>query len=160
MDSCQVGLMMSLGIVWSVDSRCVTIWRECNTFDKPKSICEKHRYKDGGIIVWAGIILNGYIDLYILTSATMNAEIYRDKILDIYVKLFRVIVSNNFLLMDYNILLPPFIMLHYNWLSENKRTQLASPNSPLLHSRSFKELFTMNTLTAGIPGQSNILEEK
>ena len=84
------------------DSRRVTIWREQNTRTKPENIRERHRYKGGGIMVWAGIILNGRTDLHIFTSATMNAVMYRDEVLDPYVKLFRGAIGNDFLLMDDN----------------------------------------------------------
>ena len=53
-------------------------------------------------MVWAGIILNGHTDLLIFTSATGNAKIYRDEVLDPHVKLFRGKIGNNFLLMDDN----------------------------------------------------------
>lgn len=84
------------------DSRRVTVWREQNTRNNPSNILERHRYKGGGIMVWAGIILNGRTDLHIFSTATMNAEIYRDEVLDPHVKLFRGAVGDNFLLMDDN----------------------------------------------------------
>lgn len=46
--------------------------------------------------------MNGHTDLHIFTYVVMNAEIYRNAVLYTFVKLFRNIISDNFLLMDDN----------------------------------------------------------
>lgn len=59
--------------------------------------------KSGRIIVLADITLNGHNDVSIITSSTMDTEMYRNRFVHAYAKLFRInLVFNKFLLMDDN----------------------------------------------------------
>lgn len=57
-------------------------------------------------MVWSGIILNGRTDLHVFASTTAHVETKHTKyeVLDPHVKLFKVSIGNNFLLMNDNTL--------------------------------------------------------
>lgn len=50
-----------------------------------------------------GIISSGRTDQYIFTRATVNVEIYRDEYFVSHAKLFKCVISKNFLQMDNNV---------------------------------------------------------
>ncbi|GFV07402.1 transposable element Tcb2 transposase [Trichonephila clavipes] len=63
---------------------------------------ERHSYRDGGILVWAGISLGGHTDLHVFHGETVTGLRYRDEILDPYVRLYAAAIGNDFILMDDN----------------------------------------------------------
>ncbi|GBM23220.1 hypothetical protein AVEN_159896-1 [Araneus ventricosus] len=69
------------------DSRCYLIWREPGTRYHPSNIRERDAYGGGSVCVWGGICLSGRTDLYVFPRGTVNAQTYRDDILDAYVGL-------------------------------------------------------------------------
>ncbi|GFU21879.1 transposable element Tcb2 transposase [Trichonephila clavipes] len=84
----------------SSDSRRVTIWRERGTRFKPRNITEKHHFPSRGVMVWAGIMMDGRIDLDFFDTGSMTAQRYRDENLEPYVHLFRGAVGPDFIFMD------------------------------------------------------------
>lgn len=53
-------------------------------------------------MVWAGIMLDGRTPLHVFERGTVTAVMYREKVLEAYVCLFRGTVDPEFILMDYN----------------------------------------------------------
>ncbi|GFW44318.1 transposable element Tcb1 transposase [Trichonephila clavipes] len=62
---------------------------------------ERYRYGGAKWLVWGGIILGSRTDLHV-QSVTMTGHIYRDVILEQYVRLFRGAMGAEFLFMDDN----------------------------------------------------------
>ncbi|KAJ4435139.1 hypothetical protein ANN_23715 [Periplaneta americana] len=67
------------------DSRCTIIWRERGTRFHPTKIVEKRLFCGGGVLVRAGIMFNGRTDLHIFAADTVNAQRYRDEVLERHV---------------------------------------------------------------------------
>ncbi|GFV37825.1 DDE_3 domain-containing protein [Trichonephila clavipes] len=83
------------------DSRRTLIWRAPGTRYHQEGITERQRYGGAGWLVWEGNILGSRADLHV-QSVTMAGHIYRDIILEQYVRLFRGAMGAEFLLMDDN----------------------------------------------------------
>ncbi|GBN46910.1 hypothetical protein AVEN_57580-1 [Araneus ventricosus] len=49
------------------------IWREQGTIYHQSNIVERHNYRRGGIMVWAGISFGGHIDLNVLYRRILTA---------------------------------------------------------------------------------------
>ncbi|GFU57308.1 uncharacterized protein TNCV_3634941 [Trichonephila clavipes] len=60
------------------------------------NIFERHSYRGGGTMVWTGISLGGHTDMHV------TGVIYRDEILDPYVRPYAGAIGNDFILMDDN----------------------------------------------------------
>ncbi|GFV56890.1 transposable element Tcb1 transposase [Trichonephila clavipes] len=86
------------------DSCRTSIWRAPGTRYQEENTIEPHRYGDAGWLVWGGIILGSKTDLHV-QSVTMTGHIYRDVILEQYVRLFRGAMGTEFLFMDDNAVL-------------------------------------------------------
>lgn len=84
------------------DSRRVFIWREPGTRYRHSNIRERDRFGGGGIMVWAGIMLNGRTSLHVFEGGSLTGQTYRDRILEPYVRLFRGGFGPNFIFMDDN----------------------------------------------------------
>ncbi|GFS66639.1 transposable element Tcb1 transposase [Trichonephila clavipes] len=83
------------------DSRRTSIWRAPGTRYHQENTTERHSYGGAGWLVWGGIILGSRTDLHV-QSVTMTGHIYRDVILEQYVRLFRGAMGAEFLFMDDN----------------------------------------------------------
>ncbi|GFX89378.1 transposable element Tcb2 transposase [Trichonephila clavipes] len=86
----------------SSDSRRVTIWRGRGTRFEPRNITERHNFPSWGVMVWAGIMMDGHKDLHFFDTGTVTAQRYRDEVLKTYVRLFRGAVGPDFIFMDDN----------------------------------------------------------
>ncbi|GFV24352.1 transposable element Tcb2 transposase [Trichonephila clavipes] len=84
------------------DSGRLLIWREQRTRYHQSNTVERHSYRGGGILVWAGISLGGHTDLHVFHGGTVAGLRYRDEILDPYVRTYAAAIGNDFLLMDDN----------------------------------------------------------
>ncbi|GFU79679.1 transposable element Tc3 transposase [Trichonephila clavipes] len=84
------------------DSGRLLIWREQRTRYHQSNTVERHSYRGGGILVWAGISLGGHTDLHVFHGGTVTGLIYRDETLDPYVRLYAAAIGNDFILMDDN----------------------------------------------------------
>ncbi|GFX26171.1 transposable element Tcb2 transposase [Trichonephila clavipes] len=84
------------------DSGCLLIWREQRTRYHQSNTVERHSYRGGGILVWAGISLGGHTDLHVFHGGTVTGLRYRDEILDPYVRPYAAAIGNDFILMDDN----------------------------------------------------------
>ena len=82
------------------DSRRVTIWRERETRFESRNVMEKHYFPSAGVMVWAGIMLDGRTDLHIFETGSVTGIRY--KVLEPYVHLFRSAVGPDFIFMDDN----------------------------------------------------------
>ncbi|GFS56418.1 transposable element Tc3 transposase [Trichonephila clavipes] len=109
----------------SSDSRRVTIWRERGTRFEPGNITERHHFPSRGVMVLAGIMMDGRTDLHFFDTGSVITQRYRDVALEPYVRLFRGAVSPDFIFMDDNapchraVLIDNFleteIILHMSW---------------------------------------------
>ncbi|GFV85182.1 uncharacterized protein TNCV_4172351 [Trichonephila clavipes] len=79
-----------------------TIWREQRTRYHQSNTVERHSYRGGGILVWAGISLGGHTDLHVFHGGTVTGLRYRDEILDPYARPYAAAIGNDFILMDDN----------------------------------------------------------
>ncbi|GFV04115.1 transposable element Tcb2 transposase [Trichonephila clavipes] len=86
----------------SSDCRRQLIWRESGTAYRPENIQKKDQYPTCSIMVWAGIIINGYTRLHVVANGTMTCQRYIDEVLLPHVRLFRGAVGDKFVFMDDN----------------------------------------------------------
>ncbi|GBM23009.1 Transposable element Tc1 transposase [Araneus ventricosus] len=86
----------------NTDSRRTFIWREPATRYLPSNVREINHYGGGGLMVWAGIMLDGRTPLHVFERGTVTGIRYSDEILEPYVRLFRGAVGPEFILMDDN----------------------------------------------------------
>ncbi|GFW90941.1 transposable element Tcb2 transposase [Trichonephila clavipes] len=84
------------------DSGRLLIWREQRTRYHQSNTVERHSYRGGGILVWAGISLGGHTDLHVFHGGTVTGLRYWDEILDPYVRPYAAAIGNDFILMDDN----------------------------------------------------------
>ncbi|GFU32979.1 transposable element Tcb2 transposase [Trichonephila clavipes] len=84
------------------DSRRLLIWRERSTRYHQSNTVERHSYRGGEIMVWAGISLGGHTDLQGFLGGTQTGMRYRDEILDPYVRSYAGAIGNDFILRDDN----------------------------------------------------------
>ncbi|GFX93799.1 transposable element Tcb1 transposase [Trichonephila clavipes] len=85
----------------SSDSR--WIWRERRTRFEPRNMTERHHFPSRGVMVWAGIMMDGHTDLHFFDTGSVTAQRYRDEVLEPYVRLFRGAVGPDFIFMDDNV---------------------------------------------------------
>ncbi|GFU45360.1 transposable element Tcb2 transposase [Trichonephila clavipes] len=78
------------------------IWREHPTRYHQSNTVERHIYRGGGILVWAGISLGGHTNLHVFHGGTVTGLRYRDEILDPYVRPYATDIDNDFILMNDN----------------------------------------------------------
>ncbi|GFX72387.1 transposable element Tcb2 transposase [Trichonephila clavipes] len=83
------------------DSRRILIWKAPGTRYHQENTIERHRYGGAGWLVWGGIILGSRTDLHV-QNVMMTGHIYRDVILEQYVRLFRCAMDAESLFMDEN----------------------------------------------------------
>ncbi|GBO09798.1 hypothetical protein AVEN_140807-1 [Araneus ventricosus] len=74
--------------------------REPGTRYLPSNVREIAHYGGGGLMVWAGIMLDSRTPLHVFERGTVTGVRYRDEILEPYVHLFRGAVGPEFILMD------------------------------------------------------------
>ncbi|GFW89516.1 uncharacterized protein TNCV_1514671 [Trichonephila clavipes] len=86
----------------SSQCRASTDLEEQRTRYHQSNTVERHSYRGGGILVWAGISLGGHIDLHVFHGGTVTGLRYRDEILDPYVRPYAAAIGNDFILMDDN----------------------------------------------------------
>ncbi|GFV89816.1 transposable element Tcb2 transposase [Trichonephila clavipes] len=86
----------------SSDSRQLTIWRERGKRFEPRKITERHNFPSRGVMVWAGIMMDGRTDLLFFDMASVTAQRYRNDVLEPYVRLLRGAVGPDFIFMDDN----------------------------------------------------------
>ncbi|GFV07978.1 transposable element Tcb2 transposase [Trichonephila clavipes] len=84
------------------DSGRLLIWREQRTRYHQSNTVERHSYRGGGILVWAGISLGGHTDLHVFHGGTVTGLRYRDETLDPHVRPYAAAIGNDFILMDDN----------------------------------------------------------
>ncbi|GBM63793.1 Transposable element Tcb2 transposase [Araneus ventricosus] len=86
----------------NTDSRRTFIWREPGTRYLPSNVREIDLYGGGGLMVWAGLMLDDRTPLHVFERGTVTGVRYRDEILEPYARLFRGAVGPEFILMDDN----------------------------------------------------------
>ncbi|GBM46836.1 hypothetical protein AVEN_112185-1 [Araneus ventricosus] len=55
------------------------IWRDQRTRYHQSNTLERHDYRGGGIMVWAGISLGGHTDLHVYHGGTLTGVRYRER---------------------------------------------------------------------------------
>ncbi|KFM57061.1 Transposable element Tcb2 transposase, partial [Stegodyphus mimosarum] len=78
------------------------IWRELGTRYHPSNIRERDAYGRGRVCVWDGISLGGRTYIHVFPRENVNAQVYRDDILDAYVRPYAGTIGDVFLLQDDN----------------------------------------------------------
>ncbi|GBN18658.1 hypothetical protein AVEN_173768-1 [Araneus ventricosus] len=66
----------------NTDSRRTFIWRELGTRYLPSNVREINHYGGGGLMVWAGIMLDDRTPLHVFERGTVTSVRYRDEILE------------------------------------------------------------------------------
>ncbi|GFV32269.1 transposable element Tcb2 transposase [Trichonephila clavipes] len=117
----------------SSDSRRVTIWRERGTRFEPRNITERHHFPSRGVMVWAGIMIDGRTDLHFFDTGSVTAQRYRDKVLEPYVRLFRGAVGPDFIFMDDNASCHRAVLIDDFLETENIQRMSWPANSPDLN---------------------------
>lgn len=112
------------------DNRRVRIWRERGTRRNPQFAVERPQYEGGGVMVWAGISTDGRTDLHFVRNGTLNAQRYRDEILEPTVLPYAAAMGEHFILMDDNAR-PHRANIINNWLEDVGIERMDWPaNSP------------------------------
>ncbi|GFW01598.1 transposable element Tcb2 transposase [Trichonephila clavipes] len=114
----------------SSDSWRVTIWRERGTRFVPRNKKERHHYPSRGVMVWAGIMIDGRTDLHFFDTGSMTAQRSRDEVLEPYVRLFRGAVSPDFIFMDDNASCHRVVLIDDFLETENIQRMSWPANSP------------------------------
>ncbi|GFY18678.1 transposable element Tcb2 transposase [Trichonephila clavipes] len=118
----------------SSDSRWVTIWRERGTRFEPRNITERHHFPSRGVMVWAGIMMDGHTDIHFFDTGSMTAQRYRDEVLKPYVRLFRGAVGPDFIFMNDNAPCHRAVLIDDFLETENIQHMSWPANSPDLNS--------------------------
>ncbi|GBN26927.1 Transposable element Tcb2 transposase [Araneus ventricosus] len=84
------------------DNRRVIIWREHGTRNNPAFVHESVRLGGSGVMVWAGVSINGRNDLYIISNEALTAQRYSDEILGSIVVPCAAAIEDESILMDDN----------------------------------------------------------
>ncbi|GFW66308.1 transposable element Tcb2 transposase [Trichonephila clavipes] len=71
---------------------------------RPTLLCEGTllTIKQGGVMVWSGIMMDGHTGLHFFDTGSVTAQRYRNEVLEPYVRLFRDSVGPDFIFMDDN----------------------------------------------------------
>ncbi|GFW79003.1 transposable element Tcb2 transposase [Trichonephila clavipes] len=85
------------------DDRRIRMWHKQGTRNQPQNITEHHAFRNGSIMVWAGISLGYRTDLHIFKRGSMTPVRYRDEILEPIVRLYAAAIDPTFVLMDDNV---------------------------------------------------------
>ena len=84
------------------DNRRYLIWRKLGTRYYPSNIRERYACGRGRVCIWGGFCLGGRRDLHIFPRGIVNAEVYRDDILDVYAGPYAEKIGDIFLLQGDN----------------------------------------------------------
>ncbi|KFM60819.1 Transposable element Tc3 transposase, partial [Stegodyphus mimosarum] len=117
----------------STDSRRVTVWRERGTRFEPRNISERHHFPSRGVMVWAGIMMDGRTDLHLFDTGSGTGQRYRDEVLEPYVRLFGGAVGPDFIFMDDNAPCQPAVLVDDFLETENIQRMSWPANSPNLN---------------------------
>ncbi|GFX80993.1 transposable element Tcb2 transposase [Trichonephila clavipes] len=115
------------------DSRRVTIWRERGTCFELRNITERHHFPSRGVMVWAGIMMDGHTDLHFFDTGSVTGQRYRDEVFEPYVRLFRGAVGYDFILMDDNAPYHQAVLIDDFLETENIQHMSWPANSPDLN---------------------------
>ena len=72
------------------------------TIPSHSNVIERDHYTGGGLMVWAGIMQDTHTPLHVFDNGPVNAQRYRQEVLEPYVRLFRDAVGPEFIFMDDN----------------------------------------------------------
>ncbi|KFM64736.1 Transposable element Tcb2 transposase, partial [Stegodyphus mimosarum] len=86
----------------NTDSRRTFMWREPKNRYLRSNVREINNYGGGGVMIWAGIMLEGRTPLHVFDRGSVTSVRYRDDVLEPYVGLFRGAVGPEFILQDDN----------------------------------------------------------
>ncbi|GFX96560.1 transposable element Tcb2 transposase [Trichonephila clavipes] len=86
-----------------------------------------------GVMVWAGIMMEGRTDLHFFDTESVTAERYRDEVLEPYVRLFRGAVGPDFIFMDDNAQCHQAVLIDDFLETENIQRMSSPANSPDLN---------------------------
>ncbi|GFS71485.1 transposable element Tcb2 transposase [Trichonephila clavipes] len=117
----------------SSDSGWTTIWRERGTRFEPRNITERHHFPSRGVMVWAGIVMDGRTDLHFFDTGSVTAQRYRDEVFEPYVRLFRGAVDPDSIFMDDNAPCQRAVLIDDFLETENIQRMSWPANSPDLN---------------------------
>ena len=63
------------------DSRRYLIWREVRTWFYSSNIVKKDHYGGPGVVVWEGIMLNGWTDFHIFNTVSVTGGHYYQEVI-------------------------------------------------------------------------------
>ncbi|KFM74108.1 Transposable element Tcb2 transposase, partial [Stegodyphus mimosarum] len=119
------------------DSRRYLIWREPGIRYHPSNIPERDAYGRGSVCVWGSIPLGGCTDLHVFPRGIVNAQVYRDDILDAYVRSYARAIGDAFLLQNDNAR-PPRTRIVPDYLQKETVMRMEWPTRfPKILSRTF-----------------------
>ena len=96
--------------IFQSDSRRVYIWRKASTQYRPGNIRERYSYTGGSVFVRGGVSVGECTDLYVLPGGILNAQRYRDGILDPIIRPYANAIDDTFILQADNArLLKPYL---------------------------------------------------
>ncbi|GBM29736.1 Transposable element Tcb2 transposase [Araneus ventricosus] len=144
----------------NTDSRLILIWREPGTRYLPSNVREIDHYGGLGLMVWAGIMLDGRTHLHVFERGTVTGVRYRDEILEPYVRLFRGAVGPEFILMDNNARPHRALLIDEFLESENIRRMDWQARSPDLNPIEHVWNALGRAIATRNPPPRNILEMK
>ncbi|GFT40713.1 transposable element Tcb1 transposase [Trichonephila clavipes] len=87
----------------NTNSRRTSIWREPGTHYLSSNVQDIDSYGGGGLMVWAGIMLDDHTPLHVFERGYVTSVLYRDEVLEPYVRLFGGACGPEFILMDNNV---------------------------------------------------------
>ncbi|GFW74756.1 transposable element Tcb2 transposase [Trichonephila clavipes] len=82
------------------DNRRIFIWRDRGIRNNPAFLHESVRFGGGGVLVYGGISIDGFTDLYIIRNGPLTAHRYRNEILRPIVVPYAAAIGDDFILMD------------------------------------------------------------
>ncbi|KFM59169.1 Transposable element Tcb2 transposase, partial [Stegodyphus mimosarum] len=130
----------------STDSRWGTMWRERGTRFEPRNISERHHFPSRGVMVWAGIIMDGRTDLDFFDTGSVTGQRYRDQVLEPYVRLFRGAVGPDFIFMNDNAPCHRAVLVDDFLETENIQRMSWSANFPDLNPIQHRHCVCVNQL--------------
>ncbi|GFU70706.1 transposable element Tcb2 transposase [Trichonephila clavipes] len=105
------------------------------------SLKHQHWSVGEGVMVWAGIMMEGRTDLHFFDTVSVTAQRYRDEVLKPYVRLFRGAVGPDFIFINDNAPCHRAVLIDDFLETENIQHMLWPANSPDLNT--IKDVWNM-----------------
>ncbi|GFX07088.1 transposable element Tc3 transposase [Trichonephila clavipes] len=107
--------------------------RERGARFESRNITERHHFPSRGVMICAGIMMDGRTDLYFFDTGSVTAHRYIDEVLEPYVQLFRGAVGPDFIFRDDNAPCHRAVLIDDFLETENIQRMPWPANSPYLN---------------------------